>query len=559
MTIPNLAAKYGLGTTYVSNNAGNYFPLKGMWIKNADSTWHPVKTGWVCHDDGTWERIYPTPAGVFSPNISSITSNPYQHYVDKYQPVLVTNTGDFDLVINAISVTDEMHGNFTTVGTHFPSTPLLIPPGGNTTFSTQIYGGVVGNGFTGNIRFTLWTGPLGYANVRYPINVNVLPDYADITANVSSVANLFYYQGDPATGGKITNAAQTIKIINSGNGANLVITNATSRDGHFAPYNLTANTIGFDFNTFTGNTANITVAPVGSLSAGTYNDALVVTSNSINMPSYQVPVTVNVGLVSGHAVYETPGQYTLTVPAHVYSIRVLAVGSGGGGGLSVSNYQVDQGGAGGGGGSGGYSLQTLSVTPGETLTISIGVPGGTGSLNVNIFYVASNSAWSSFMNSYAVWVALNSSSPVGRYVNSRRELIIPTAGNYTFSGQAASSMIVKIDDQQVLTTDSYTTSNTAVVSLLPGIHSINMLSINNGGVAGFALTVQDSNSNILWTTRSLLNPTAGTSGGSTTITGSFGTVTVAGGAGGNGGYNDAPPPAPTWDSGGDQDSDGGDC
>ena len=36
-------------------------------------------------------------------------------------------------------------------------------------------------------------------------------------------------------------------------------------------------------------------------------------------------------------------------------------------------------------------------------------------------------------------------------------------------------------------------------------------------------------------------------------------VIVAGGAGGNGGYNDAPPPAPTWDSGGGQDSDGGDC
>ena len=133
----------------------------------------------------------------------------------------------------------------------------------------------------------------------------MLPDYAAISSNVSSVANLFYYQGDPATGGKITNAAQTVSIVNSGNGANLVITNATSQNGYFAPYNLTANTLGFNFNTFTGNTANITVAPVGSLSAGTYNDALIVTSNATNFGSYKIPVTVNVGLVSGHAVYET--------------------------------------------------------------------------------------------------------------------------------------------------------------------------------------------------------------------------------------------------------------
>lgn len=537
------AIKYGLGVTYLLQS-GSWQPLKRMWIRNIDNSWHTVKTGWVCRSDGNWERIYPTPRGIFTPNIASITSIPYQHYADQTRSVLVTNTGDFDLIINSIVAFDSV-GNFTTVANNFPASPLMLTPNTSTTVSTQIFGNVAGN-FSGNLSFTLFTGYLGYANVSYPIYANVLPDYAAISSNVSLVANLFYYQGDPATGGKITNAAQTISIVNSGNGANLVITNATSQNGYFAPYNLTANTLGFNFNTFTGNTANITVAPVGSLSAGTYSDALIVTSNANNFGSYKIPVTVDVGLASGHAIYETPGTYTLTVPPHVYSIQVLVVGSGGGGGLSISNYQVGQGGSGGGGGSGGYSLQTLSVTPGETLTVTIGVPGGTGSLNVNIFYVATNYSWSSFMNSYAVWFTPNSPTPVGRYVSSKRELIVPTTGNYTITGQAASNMIVSIDGTQVLTAVSSTTSNTAVISLLQGIHSINMLSINNGGVGGFALTVQDSGSNLVWSTRSLLNPTAGTSGGATTLTGSFGTVSVAGGAGGNGGYDDTPPPPSPW-------------
>ena len=551
MTIPSSAAKYGLGTTFITNFAKVNFPLKGMWIKNADGTWHPVQTGWVAHEDGTWERIYPTPAGVFSPNVSSINSIPYQHYVDQPRSVLVTNTGDYDLVINSIVAYDNINSgqnNYTTVANNFPTSPLLLTPGESTTITTQIFGNVVGN-FTGNLAFTMYTGYLGYANVSYPVYANVRPDYADIGSNVSSIANLFYYQGDPAPGGRLTNVAQTVEIINTGNGANLLITNAHSYSGYFSPFNLSAINIGFNFNTFTGNTGNISLAPVGSLNAGTYNDELVIYTNAVNLPRYQIPVTVNVGLVSGHAIYETPGTYTLTVPPHVYSIRVLAVGSGGGGGLSVSNYQVGQGGGGGGGGSGGYSLQTLTVTPGETLTVSIGVPGGTGSKNTSIFYPITSYLWSSFMNSYAVWTDPTGTVPNGRYVTSVRELIIPTSGNYTVSGQVAESMIVSIDNNTVITANSYTTSNTAVVSLSQGIHSIKMLSLKTNGLGGFAVTVQDSMSNIIWTTKSLLDPSAGTDGGGTTITGSFGTVSVAGGAGGGGGYDNTPPP-PSWDGGG---------
>ena len=567
MTIPNLAAKYGLGTTYVSNRSGNYFPLKGMWIKNAGGTWDPVKTGWICHDDSSWERIYPTPSGIFTTNVANITANPYQRYRDVPYTVSITNTGDYDLRIDSANVADPINGVFATLSSSLPATPLLLTPGESTSFTTQVFGNVVGTGYRGNVNFTVYTGPLGYANVKYPVIVNVLPDYATIRANVTSVANLYYYQGDPATANVVTSSAKVIRLTNYSNGADLVITNATSKNGYFAPYNLTANTITFDFAHYLGNSATITVAPV-SLPVGKYQDHLIVTSNASDHPSFDIPVTINVDMPVGQQVFETPGNYTWTVPPHVYHIKALVVGSGGGGGLSVSNNQVAQGGSGGGGGSGGYSIRTLPVTPGETLSISVGVPGGTGSLNVNVFYPAYNAAWSSFMNTYAVWFTPNSPNPVGRYITSTRELIIPTTGSYTLTGQASSNMIVSIDGTQVLNATSPTSSNTAVISLSQGIHSIVMLSISNGGVGGFAFLVQDSMSNTVWSTRTLMDPTAGTAGGSTTLSGSFGTVTVAGGNPGGGAYDDAPPPPsygwPGYDNGGGFDNgestDGtGDC
>jgi len=71
------------------------------------------------------------------------------------------------------------------------------------------------------------------------------------------------------------------------------------------------------------------------------------------------------------AQYLVPGEHTYTVPSGVTSVSVLVVGGGGGGGA----------GAGGGGGAGGLIYQTgYSVTPGASLSVTVGA-GGPGTAN----------------------------------------------------------------------------------------------------------------------------------------------------------------------------------
>ena len=75
----------------------------------------------------------------------------------------------------------------------------------------------------------------------------------------------------------------------------------------------------------------------------------------------------------------TVNTYTWTVPQGIYQITVDAVGGGGGGGGAE---EVGNGDAGGGGGSGGYVQgKTMIVSPGEQLSITIGL-GGPGAVYV---------------------------------------------------------------------------------------------------------------------------------------------------------------------------------
>ena len=70
--------------------------------------------------------------------------------------------------------------------------------------------------------------------------------------------------------------------------------------------------------------------------------------------------------------YSTPGTYLWVVPACVTSVTVRAWGAGGaGGGASATDRN------GGGGGGGAFCMKTETVTPGETLRITVGA-GGTG-------------------------------------------------------------------------------------------------------------------------------------------------------------------------------------
>lgn len=134
-----------------------------------------------------------------------------------------------------------------------------------------------------------------------------------------------------------------------------------------------------------GGLVNVTIGIVNTVTHTFSNPNAVETLTVGAIPTNWVPLKAGYVNVSGtwqqffpsngFAEFTSPGVYKWTVPAGVYRITVDAVagGGGGGGGMEVGN-----GDAGGGGGSGGYTVgQTMSVTPGEVLTITVG-PGGTG-------------------------------------------------------------------------------------------------------------------------------------------------------------------------------------
>lgn len=70
--------------------------------------------------------------------------------------------------------------------------------------------------------------------------------------------------------------------------------------------------------------------------------------------------------------YLTAGTFTFTVPDGVYRIKCRVIGGGGGAGGSASDK------SGGGGGAGGYAEGWIDVTPGQTITITVGIGGSGG-------------------------------------------------------------------------------------------------------------------------------------------------------------------------------------
>ena len=79
---------------------------------------------------------------------------------------------------------------------------------------------------------------------------------------------------------------------------------------------------------------------------------------------------------SRRQVYATPGVYTYTVPAGVTSVKMRGWGGGGGGGASADGTSGSiAGNAGAGGGGGGYTEKVHAVTPGSTITVTVGAKG----------------------------------------------------------------------------------------------------------------------------------------------------------------------------------------
>lgn len=73
--------------------------------------------------------------------------------------------------------------------------------------------------------------------------------------------------------------------------------------------------------------------------------------------------------------YATAGSYALTLPSSATRLRVTVIGAGGGGGGNTA------GSPGGGGGAGFAMRATRTVNGGDTLSITVGAPGGLNGAN----------------------------------------------------------------------------------------------------------------------------------------------------------------------------------
>jgi hypothetical protein len=78
--------------------------------------------------------------------------------------------------------------------------------------------------------------------------------------------------------------------------------------------------------------------------------------------------------------FSFPGTYSWSVPACAEQICVEAWGGGGGG---SANAGTNQQGSGGGGGGGGYGAQCFAVTPGSSISITVGAGGNGGASGGN--------------------------------------------------------------------------------------------------------------------------------------------------------------------------------
>lgn len=116
--------------------------------------------------------------------------------------------------------------------------------------------------------------------------------------------------------------------------------------------------------------ANSSTYVVQSADVGSTLRCVVTATNSAGSTSANSNSTASVTPATGQTAYTSPGTYTFVVPAGVTSISAVVVAGGGGGAHSTRGMP--------GGGGGLAYINNTSVTPGESLTVTVGAGGAGG-------------------------------------------------------------------------------------------------------------------------------------------------------------------------------------
>lgn len=204
--------KYGKGLTYIKDTDGTWKPVKGVWQKTGASIWTPITRANLKVDSNTWQSIYPTPRGLPTLSLTSLSFTPYQYHTEPDNDfdsainglptqLTVTNTGDYDLTISNIAVNDDAgyQTTFSNITSNTSvSTPITLTPGTQYDFGVRVKGLTVGTYTSGNIVFTSNTGVLGTVTNTVPVSVTVRPDYPAISVTPNPINITYTVDPNPA-------------------------------------------------------------------------------------------------------------------------------------------------------------------------------------------------------------------------------------------------------------------------------------------------------------------------------------------------------------------------
>ena len=194
---------------------------------------------------------------------------------------------------------------------------------------------------------------------------------------------------------------------------------------------------------------------------------------------------------------------------------------------NVTAYLWGGGGAGGGndssrGGNGCGAMcvvQTFTVIPGDVIDVAVGqagqrglsgqsgggagLPGAAYTLDVevfntleivgetNVYKVSSTPTWPTFLNTYSIWQLSQPSTPVTNF-DYTVNVEFPTTNYYTFTGTGNESMTVTIDDNLILTGNSYKTVFDARAPIPAGTYPVRIRATATGSNIG-AVALQITN------------------------------------------------------------------